>query len=160
MQNQANEDVLHLDSNWNSFGAFISESQMPQVKFVVNADSLEETINDAIANTPSLNKSKISDGFHTFQELYDIRKAYNVALFNAWAKHQLYDVHKSIRHNDGELCFGGGWFIVVAVLPGGQISNHYEMEDWDLFDIPETEKAKFEFDGHTTQDVIDRLLKL
>ena len=26
-----------------------------------------------------------SDGYHTFKELYEFRKAYNVALFNEWA---------------------------------------------------------------------------
>ena len=102
----------------------------------------------------------VSDGYHTFKELYEFRKVYNAALFNGFADAGLYDTHKSERHYDGELCFGGGWFIVVAVLPGGQISNHYEMKDWDLFDIPSFDKAKFEFDGHTSQDVIDRLLAL
>lgn len=103
-----------------------------------------------------------SDGYHTFKELYEFRKAYNVALFNEWGKYDIpyYDVHKSWKHNDGELCFGGGWFIVVAVLPTGQISNHYEAKDWDLFKIPEVEKAKYEFDGHTGQDVINRLLNI
>ena len=103
-----------------------------------------------------------SDGYHTFKELYEFRKAYNVALFNEWGKFDIpyYDVHKSWKHNDGELCFGGGWFIVVAVLPTGQISNHYEAKDWDLFKIPEVEKAKYEFDGHTGQDVINRLLNI
>lgn len=116
-----------------------------------------------------------SDGYHTFKELYEFRKAYNVALFNEWGKKRQgkftpewgvidwqpqYDVHKSWRHNDGELCFGGGWFIVVAVLPSGQISNHYKAEDWDLFKIPEVEKAKYPFDGHTGSDVINRLLNL
>lgn len=103
-----------------------------------------------------------SDGYHTFKELYEIRKAYNVALFNEWAKFDIpyYNVHKSWRHNDGELCFGGGWFIVCAKLPSGQISNHYKAEDWDLFKIPEVEKALFPFDGHTTQDVINRLINL
>jgi hypothetical protein len=135
-----------------------------------------------------------SDGYHTFKDLYAIRKSYNVALFNGWAKqHYTLDpcgreigygcikdwsnfnktfdkinghlpkhlVHKSRRHNDGEYPFGkDNWFIVSAILPTGQISNHYPMEDWDLFMIPETEKALFEFDGHTSQDVIERLLKL
>jgi hypothetical protein len=32
----------------------------------------------------------------------------------------------------------------------GQITNHYKLEDWDLFKIPETEKALVKFDGHTT----------
>lgn len=104
-----------------------------------------------------------SDGYHTFKILYDIRKAYNVALFNEWGKFDIpsYNVHKSRKHHDGEYPFGkDNWFIVCAKLPSGQISNHYPMEDWDLFKIPETEKALFEFDGHTTEDVINRLLKI
>jgi hypothetical protein len=118
-----------------------------------------------------------SDGYHTFKDLYETRKAYNVALFNEWGGQKefsidtkggraksisktKYNVHKSWKHHDGELCFGGGWFIVVAILPNGQISNHYKAEDWDLFEIPEVEKALFEFDGHTTEDVINRLLKI
>ena len=98
-----------------------------------------------------------SDGYHTFNELYEFRKAYNAALFNEWSAGGKCSVHKSWRHHDGELCFGGGWFIVVAVLPNGQISNHYEAKDWDLFNIPETECALFEFDGHTSTDVVTRL---
>lgn len=128
---------------------------------------------------PSEVKQQLSDGYHSFKELYEFRKVYNAALFNEWSlgymKYQegleqgwsymfsvplKYNVHKSWRHYDGELCFGGGWFIVVAVLPSGQISNHYKAEDWDLFKIPETEKALFPFDGHSGQDVINRLKSL
>ena len=98
-----------------------------------------------------------SDGYHTFNELYEFRKAYNVALFNEWAAANKCSVHKSWRHHDGEKCFGGGWFIVVAITHNGQISNHYEAKDWDLFKVPEVEKAVFEFDGHTGSDVINRL---
>lgn len=118
-------------------------------------------------------KELTSDGYHSFKELYEFRKLYNAALFNEWGKHVVqdtetgeyipkpqYDVHKSWRHNDGELCFGGGWFIVVAVLPTGQISNHYEAQYWDLFKIPEAEKALYPFDGHTSQDVLQRLKDL
>lgn len=118
-----------------------------------------------------------SDGYHTFNELYEFRMLYNAALFNEWGRQKVinpkwvsednqpvdlpkYDVHKSWKHHDGELCFGGGWFIVVAVLPTGQISNHYEAKDWDLFDIPVLGKAKYEFDGHTPKDVADRLRQL
>lgn len=103
---------------------------------------------------------KISDGYHTFDELYEFRMAYNAVLFNEWAEQGKYDVHKSIKHYEGDDCFGGGWFIVVAVLPTGQISNHYEMKDWDLFKCEEVEKAKYPFDGHTPQDVLNRLLAL
>ena len=119
------------------------------------AKEMEEQANKITENT--------SDGYHTFKELYEIRKAYNVALFNEWGKYEVpyYNVHKSRKHHNGEYPFGNdNWFIVCAKLPTGQISNHYTMDNWDLFKIPETEKSLYEFDGHTTHDVIDRLLKM
>lgn len=115
-------------------------------------------------------KGKISDGYHTFDELYDYRMIYNAALFNEWA-HTLspmngygnslfrftkFNIHKSTRHSDGGLCFGGGWFIVMAELPTGQISNHYPMKYWDLFKIPIVERANV-WDGHTPQQAFERL---
>ncbi len=98
-------------------------------------------------------KGEISDGYHTFNELYYYRMLYNAAFFNLLPKEV---VHKSKRHHDGEECFGGGWFIVMANLPTGQISNHYELKDWDLFQIPEKDVAD-EWDGHTPQEAADRL---
>ena len=80
-------------------------------------------------------------------------------MFNELAKQNLYDVHKSKRHSDGEVPFGdSNWFIVMAELPTGQISNHYKIKDWDLFQIPEKEKANA-WDGHTPKDVSGRLRK-
>ena len=105
------------------------------------------------------NIGEFSDGYHTFNELYDYRKAYKAAFFNELAKQGLYDVHKSKLHSDGKVPFDDdNWFIVMAELPTGQISNHYEIKDWDLFDIPEKEKANT-WDGHTPQDVYKRLIK-
>ena len=102
-----------------------------------------------------------SDGYHTFKELYEFRKVYNACLFNEWAFAGKYDVHKSIRHYDGLRPFvSKDWFIVIAILPKGQISNHYEMKDWDLFNVKETENAKYPFDGHTPKDVLLRLMDL
>ena len=103
---------------------------------------------------------EISDGYHTYNELYEFRKVYNAALFNTLAKEGWYNVHKSKRHYEGDECFGGGWFIVVAILPEGQISNHYELKDWNLFRIPEHDEALFPFDGHTSSDVLARLSEL
>lgn len=98
----------------------------------------------------------ISDGYHTIKELYEFRKTYNAVLFNEWSKQGKYKVHKSKKHGDGEDCFGGGWFIVMATLPTGQISNHYELKDWDMFDCEERDKADM-WDGHTSKDVLERL---
>ena len=100
---------------------------------------------------------EVSDGYHTFNELYEYRMLYNAALFNEFAKQGLYDVHKSRKHSDGEYPFGdSNWFIVMAELPTGQISNHYEMKDWDKFQIPEKPLAN-KWDEHSPRDVAERL---
>ena len=100
---------------------------------------------------------EVSDGYHTFNELYEYRMLYNAALFNEFAKQGLYDVHKSRKHSNGEYPFGdSNWFIVMAELPTGQISNHYEMKDWDKFQIPEKPLAN-KWDEHSPKDVAERL---
>lgn len=121
---------------------------------------VNELIEWGKASVPDFEENELSDGYHTFNDLYEFRKQYNAALFNEWALTSKYSVHKSIRHFDGKLCFGGGWFIVVAMLPAGQITNHYKSADWDLFKIPAFDKAMFEFDGHTPGDVMIRLALL
>lgn len=122
---------------------------------------VNELVNHLVyADSDSFETGEISDGFHTFSELYAFRQEYNRLLFNEWGRQGLYQVHKSKRHNDGELCFDGGYFIVVAMLPSGQISNHYPLVEWDRFVIPEEEKANFEFDGHDALDVLERLKSL
>ena len=43
----------------------------------------------------------VSDGYHTFNELYDFRKLYNAALFNEWYKFRKdIIVYKSKKHYD------------------------------------------------------------
>ena len=76
-----------------------------------------------------------------------------------WTADRMYKVHKSKRHGSGEECFGGGWFIVMATTLYGQISNHYRLEDWDLFVCEEREFADV-WDGHTPEIVTLRLKKL
>lgn len=112
----------------------------------------EETMEDK-------NMGEVSDGYHTFNELYEYRLLYNAGMFNEFAKQNLYDVHKSKLHSDGSIPFNdSNWFIVQAELPTGQISNHYEMKDWNLFEVPVKEKANT-YDGHTPKDVAERLRK-
>lgn len=123
-----------------------------------NPESREKAIEKGLIIPEDGNPDFVSDGYHTFAELYDFRLAYNAALFNEWANGGKYRVHKSQRHADGELCFGrDDYFVVTAMLPDGQVSNHYNMEFWDLFDIPEQDKVLWEYDGHSPQDVLDRI---
>ena len=110
-----------------------------------------EEINKAIIGLQP-NEGQVSDGYHTFNELYDFRREYNAAFVNT----HVYPCHKSIRHSDGELCFGGGWFIVGIDTPEGSYTYHYEDSYWSMFDCEVLERGKH-WDGHTDKDV-ERLL--
>lgn len=96
----------------------------------------------------------LSDGYHTFNQLYYQR----MILFATIVKQNKDKAWKSLRHSDGELCFGGGWFIVGIDTPEGSYTYHYEDNYFSLFDCMELERGKH-WDGHTEKDVI-RLLSL
>ena len=115
--------------------------------------NLKEVLNQLVE---AIDKGEVSDGYHTFNELYHYRLLYNAAFFNELAKNNVCKVVKSKRHHDGKECFGGGWFIVMAELPTGQISNHYELKDWDYFKCREVDIAP-EWDGHTPEEAARRL---
>jgi hypothetical protein len=91
---------------------------------------------------------EISDGYHTFNSLYNQRLFLFAALVNAYKD----KAWKSRLHHDGEPCFGGGWFIVGITTPAGDYTYHYELKDWNLFDCKVLDKAP-EWDGHTDKDV-------
>lgn len=118
---------------------------------------------------------EIRDEYHSIHELYQHRMALNIALFNGWAKNrrdlELYfdikrlpfnvvlpEVMKSKLHHDGTM-FEGDYFIVMAITQFGQISYHYTLKHWDKFRIPEVERTP-EWDGHSSMEVMERLMKL
>ena len=106
-----------------------------------------------IADAPTIDVEKISDGYHTFADLYEQRLILSAALAknnpHAW---------KSKRHEDGSVPFGGGWFIMGFDTDEGCYTYHYELKDWDLFQCKELDKGK-PWDGHTSKDV-RRLLSI
>ena len=114
------------------------------------------TITDAkrlLADMPAADVEKMSDGYHTFADLYEQRLILSAALAknnpHAW---------KSKRHEDGSVPFGGGWFIMGFDTDEGCYTYHYELKDWDLFQCKELDKGK-PWDGHTSKDV-RRLLSI
>ena len=158
IEERAKEYVPEPLNDHYAIPAFIASENKRQA-YIAGATE-QKAIDDELCKS-----GEASDGYHTFNELYDYRMLYNAAFFNKLACYDNqasgswkveYDVHKSKKHSDGEDCFGGGWFIVMAELPTGQISNHYEMKYWDLFKIPEKEKANV-WDGHTPKEAADRL---
>ena len=137
------------------------EHTLQQIRVITRVDKynddvvMVDRIKDILNNLQDIADSgELSDGYHSFNELYEFRKLYNAAFFNNLPSS--IKVHKSKKHSDGEFCFGGGWFIVMAELPTGQISNHYELKDWDLFKCQEQEIADV-WDEHTPEDVNKRL---
>lgn len=98
---------------------------------------------------------ELSDGFHTFNSLYEQRMILFAALVRAYKD----KAWKSYRHEDGEYCFGGGWFIVGIDTPEGSYTYHYENKYWNMFDCIDLPRAKH-WDGHTEADAETRLMSL
>jgi hypothetical protein len=111
----------------------------------------------ALAEQPENDPSQISDGFHTFAELYEHRHALTLSLMKA--KPELFWFSR--RHNDGELCFGtGDWFIIGAELPAvGSITYHLPTVLWESAQRSGATMLKIgrPWDGHTPGDVVERL---
>lgn len=96
---------------------------------------------------------QISDGYHTFDELYEHRC---LLLFALMKSHP--DISWiSNRHEDGS-CLDG-WSIIGMQLPTGDITYHIPDRFWSLANKT---GAKFlcnapPWDGHTSADVAARL---
>jgi hypothetical protein len=95
---------------------------------------------------------KISDGYHTFDELYQHRHALFLNLLRlagvGW---------KSLVHSDGTPSYDG-WFLAGITLPSGDITYHLPIDLWDKALVSEVPKAP-PFDGHTSRDVVTRLME-
>lgn len=97
---------------------------------------------------------KVSDGYHTFDELYHHRAILFAVICNnnpelAW---------KSKLHDTSDMY--EGMFIVGIDTPKGQATYHYDIEPyWDIFNVKELDHAP-KWDGHTSDDAIMRIASL
>lgn len=136
------------------FGQFCASSDETESALNAAIDEIKAIPAADVRPVPAGGIGEMSDGYHTFNGLYYQR----MVLFAALVKAHKDKAWKSWRHEDGELCFGGGWFIVGIDTPQGSYTYHYEAKDFDLFDCEELPVAKH-WDGHTEKDVT-RLLSL
>lgn len=96
-----------------------------------------------------------SDGYHTFDELYEHRNWLWINL----CKHLECGAWKSWKHSDGTNI--DGWFLLgMNAEKGKQITYHLPMRLWNETLFASEEKIAPKFDGHTSADVLDRLKKL
>ena len=101
---------------------------------------------------PKKDLGELSDGYHTFNELYYHR----TILFSLFVNYHPEISWKSHKHFDGSMY--DGYFIVGATTPEGDYSYHCKLEYWDMFKVPEVDHSP-QWDGHKPED-ITRLLSL
>lgn len=97
-------------------------------------------------------KSLISDGSHTFMELYYHR----MILFAVICNNNKELAWKSWKHEDGTMY--EDYFIVGITTPLGDYSYHYHKDYWDYYKVKELEFSP-KWDGHEPDDIV-RLLTL
>lgn len=108
---------------------------------------------------PAHNVGEMSDGHHTFNELYDHRRALTAALLALVENRTDLHTWRSRQHHPDDAPCYEGYFIVGVTLPrSGTITYHYADEHWDDFAaVPELEHAP-KWDGATPADSVTRLL--
>lgn len=89
----------------------------------------------------------ISDGYHTFDELYTHRIALFLLLVNS------VDYPCFIKHEHYK-----GWDAVYLETPGGQVSYHVPMHNREYLKRAKIVEDEYQYDGHTGDDVVFRLL--
>lgn len=100
-----------------------------------------------------------SDGYHTFDELYEHRVTLWIALCRKCAEsHRLADdlVWRSKLHSDGTSY--PEWFVLgMFYEPGDQITYHLPLYLWNETDFAKDLDRAPDFDGHTAAQVLERI---
>ncbi len=97
--------------------------------------------------------NKISDGYHTFGELYTHRYWLFIALL-----HHRHDGWKSKKHSDGTM-FKDMFIAGIGGKGGSMITYHLPLSVWNKVHVTAVPTAP-KWDGHTPNDVIHRLKSL
>jgi hypothetical protein len=131
---------------------------------VAEKKSPSEVINNIIKSS-GVTTNEISDGYHTFGELYEHRftlyiKLCEMIIREAKAMRRTPPfVFKAKQHADGSMY--EGWFLLgIDDRQGKQISYHLPLSWWDKTSFAATLDKAPEFDGHTSEDVLERLKTL
>lgn len=98
----------------------------------------------------------VSDGYHTFGELYDHRITLYIALCKIISATDVTNVWRSRKHSDGSVW--DNWFILgINVEKGKQMTYHIPETRWTEVEFAVTLNKAPEYDGHTAEDVLKRL---
>lgn len=102
----------------------------------------------------------VSDGFNTFDELYDHSIALFIALCRILRKEAGHNgIWRSKLHNDGTMY--DGWFVMgINEEAGKQITYHLPIDRWSETEFAAELSHAPKWDGHTAADVLGRLSQL
>ena len=118
---------------------------------VSTARVADHLIANGVMVPPESGIGDMSDGYHTFNELYHHR----AVLFSVICNLHPLCSWKAKKHHDGTMY--DGMFIVGINTPEGQATYHYDIDPyWDMFRVPEAEYAPI-WDGHTPDEAIRRI---
>jgi hypothetical protein len=120
-------------------------------KLIINGPRSFEWRPDGMAIEIEGEVGEFSDGYHSFNDLYAHRHGLFIALMRC--NPELSYIAR--QHADGTEY--PGWFLAVMNLPNGQVSYHMPMSYWDEFDGIKAYERAPSYDGHTSQDMLDRL---
>jgi len=110
---------------------------------ILHSDYLEQGMTEG--KTFKIVGNDISDGFHTFDELYEHRCILYLSLCLA-NKKRCFIKQDSMN-----------WFILYCETPYGQVSYHLPKKYLEMARRFFHESPDHEFDGHTSNQVIERL---
>lgn len=146
-------ELLGLDSEYKYINAQFDFNRQ-QFGILVENEKFSEVIPGDIIQTieiPERNMNNVSDGYHTFGELYYHR----MILFSIICKENKDNSWRSKLHADNTMY--EGYFIVGIDTEKGQYSYHFDLKYWDKFSNIKTLQNAPEWDGHVPSD-IERLL--
>jgi len=128
-----------------------SKGESFSLRYAVSEDCCIDQLAQAIAErlcSGEIKDGNISDGYHTFNELYDHRCLLWINLILLQHPKMCYLVEEHFK----------GWFLLGIETPKGQLSYHIPNKYLNL--CAKIERRQPEYDGHTSYDVCKRLIDL
>lgn len=154
------DELLHhleeISSTFQNVYAMESKDPSKPCKYV-GAEGLEfmfDRLAEWVNEYPAKIDGHISDGYHTFDELYHHRTILFASLINILSKCYPERSWKSWKHSDGTMY--DGMFIAGIHTKEGQVTYHCESRYWPMFLCQERDFSP-KFDGHTPQIAVNRL---
>ena len=123
-----------------------------EIKEEVKNISINEMIQILKSTNKDFNAGNISDGHHSFDELYEHRNVLYITVCKLLAKHTDITVWKTIPKD--------GWFLLILRPYGTQISYHLPESKYEECPFPkigEGTNYKYTWDSHTHKDALERL---